>query len=119
MADFIVIADMGEQFDIRKEILENATEEEADNLAWELANELYSSYEGTNGIYDLDDFLEEYKNDRTAAEEAYEESINDWVGYYTVEITEDTPRCPACGAPLCEKESEGWCFDCDEYCGDD
>lgn len=119
MADFIVIADMGEQFDIRKEILENATKEEADNLAWELANELYSSYEGANGIYDLDDFLEEYENDRTAAEEAYEESISDWVGYYTVEITKDTPRCPACGAPLCKKESEGWCFDCDEYCGDD
>lgn len=119
MAAFIVIADMGEQFDIRKEILENTTEEEADNLAWELANELYSSYEGANGIYDLDDFLEEYENDRTAAEEAYEESINDMVSYYTVEITEDTPRCPTCGAPLCEKESKGWCFDCDEYCGDD
>ena len=50
MADFIVIADMGEQFDIRKEILENATEEEADNLAWELANELYSSYEDPSRI---------------------------------------------------------------------
>ena len=61
MADFIVIADMGEQFDRRKEILENTTEEEADNLAYELANELYSSYEGVGGIYTFDDFWKNMK----------------------------------------------------------
>lgn len=120
MADFIVIADMGEQFDRRKEILENVTKEEADNLAWELANELYSSYEGTNGIYSLEELLEEYPNyDREDVEELYEECINDWVSYYTVKITENTPSCPSCDEPLCEKEFNGWCFDCDAYCGDD
>ena len=117
MPNFIVIADMGDSFGVRKEILENVTEEEANNLAWELANELYSSYEGANGIYSLDDFLEEYQNDRIEAEKSYEESIVSWVNYYTVQITEGTPHCHNCGAPLCEEESKGWCFDCDEYCG--
>lgn len=118
MADFIVIADMGEQFDRKKEIIENVTEEVASNLAWELANEVYSEYEGRCGIYSYEDFVEEYEGDRAAAEESYEDSINSWVSYYVIEITENTPRCPSCGAPLCEKETEGWCFDCDEYCGE-
>lgn len=118
MADFIVIANMGEQFEVKKEIVENVTEEEAINFAWELAREVYQNYEGNYGIYSYDDFVEEYEGDRTAAEESYEESIDGCVDYYIVEITENTPRCPSCGSFLCEEESNGWCFDCDEYCGE-
>ena len=118
MANFIVIADMGEAFDRKKEILENVTEQDAANLAWELANEIYQSYEGRGGIYSLEDFIEEYQGDKIAAEESYKESIDSWVTYYIVEITNNTPRCPSCGEPLSREETKGWCINCDEYCGD-
>lgn len=118
MPKFIIIADMGDRFDRKKEILENATEEEAANMAWELANEVYSDYEGSCGIYSFDDFLEEYEGDREAARESYEDSINSWVDYYVAVVTEDTPCCPSCGEPLCEEELEGYCFNCNEYCGE-
>lgn len=117
MADFIIIADMGPQYMLTKIVEEGITKEDAVNLAWEMAQEVYQQFEGRCGIQSYEDFREETSDDDEAWE-MYEESVSDYVDYYVVEVTDDTPRCPYCGEPLTEKETQEYCFNCDEYLGE-
>lgn len=114
MADFIVIADMGSCFDQKKEIITGVSADTASNLAWDIANEVYQDFEGRNGILDFDECFEECDEDEESAREMYEEVINGWVSFYTVEITKDTPVCPHCGTYVCQAEIENCCFNCGE-----
>ena len=62
--------------------------DEALDVAYNLAKEEYQSYEGYHGIRSIDDINEEDfgGEDFNAAEEVYNEGVNDWIEYDAVEV---------------------------------
>ena len=65
------------------------SKEEAENLAYESAINIYESYEGSHGILDIRDCIE-VSDSEEEAEEMYQEEIESWIEYYAVPTDEDT-----------------------------
>lgn len=70
------------------------SEEEASQVAYEIAREEYESYEGYHGIKDWADVAEDNnldpddENNFEEIDELYNEEIESWIEYYAV-LTED------------------------------
>ena len=76
----------GAQYDYTKDCKDK---EEAENLAYESAVNIYESYEGLHGILDYNDCREVSDSDGEA-NEMYQNEIESWIEYYAVPTDEDT-----------------------------
>ena len=90
--DYNIYAGLGGSFGGYSYIgtLQNASEDEAYQYAFEEACNIYDSYAGYNGIRSIDDIMDEEGVDENEAVETYIEERESWLDYYAVPIEEDT-----------------------------
>lgn len=70
------------------QIEECKDENEANEIAYELACEEYESYDGMHGLLSIDDIMEEEGVDESEAEEMWLEQREDWIDYFVELIKE-------------------------------
>ncbi len=63
-----------------------ATFNEAEQIAYDLACDLYDSYGGYHGLKTIETIMEEENVDARVAEEVLEEDMEDWIVYKVREI---------------------------------
>lgn len=70
--------------------LKNVSEQEAYECAYDLACDEFDRYEGSYGICDYDDFVEEYPEGTEEDYEDFKESQKEsWMDYFVVPTEED------------------------------
>lgn len=90
--DYNIYAGLGGSFGGASYIgtLQNVSEEEAYECAFEEACNVYDSYAGYHGIRDIADIMNEEEVDENEAEDIYIEERESWLDYYAVPTEEDT-----------------------------
>ena len=73
---------------VYQETVECATQEEANDAAYELACQDYESYAGTNGIRDFAEIMEEEDCSEEEAEQIYNDDRDSWIEYWAEEEIE-------------------------------
>lgn len=72
------------------------SQDEADEYAYDCAQNLYETYVGNRGLPTLSEIAEnegldlDNEEDLDIANEIYESHVEDWIVYYTIPITEDS-----------------------------
>ena len=88
MKQYKIFAGLSGGFGGAKEydIQEFATEEDAQQYAYEVACEIYESYEGLYGLRSIADIMAEESSSEEEAEDAYNEEREGWMSYYVKEV---------------------------------
>ena len=92
--DWFVVYGLGGGMNTKHyEIVEQATQKEVEQIAWDLVVEHYQSYAGLHGLKNWseveEELREEYPNeefDDDSIQEAYNEEIERWAIYYAEEL---------------------------------
>lgn len=64
--------------------------DEAKTIAYEMAKEEYTFYEGSHGIRSIDQIMEEEEVDEDEATNIYLDEVESWIYYYIVPTSEDS-----------------------------
>lgn len=91
MKKFILVFGI-ENLEIQATVAEAYSEEEAYDLAYNNALEIYQTYEGYHGILTFKEFIVEEnleKEDEEVAEAAYLEFVESYITYYVLENNEE------------------------------
>lgn len=92
LKDYNIYAGLGGSFGGASYIgtLQNVSESEAYEWAFEEACDIYDSYAGYHGIRDTEDIMNEEEVGENEAEEIYIEERESWLDYYAIPTEEDT-----------------------------
>lgn len=71
------------------EVIEAGTMLDAENEAYQQACEMYSEHEGSNGLRDITEIMEEDELDEDEAEEAYNDERESWIEYVAYDYSEE------------------------------